>query len=113
MTAISIQSEKTDEDTHRFRAIAGSRESVGRTPGEALDALNAQLGDSESGSLIIVQQFQSDPYFSEEQYLRMRALLDNQRELTEAEQRELEQIVKDELMASAHRADAIASALGR
>ena len=113
MTAVSIQIEKSDENTQRYRAMTGAHESTGRTPGEALDALNAELGNSASGSLIVVQQLQSDPFFTEVQYQRMRELLDKHITLTEQEQSELEQLVKDELIASANRAETLANALVR
>ncbi len=113
MTAVSIHTEQSEENSSCFRAVAGARESVGRTPGEALDALNSQLGESESGSLIIVQQMQSDPFFTQAQYLRMRQLLDCRITLTDLERAELEQLVKDELIASAKRTQALADALGR
>jgi hypothetical protein len=113
MTAVSIHREQEDTNTLRFRAVAGSHQSLGRTPGEALDALNAQLDPSESGSLIVVQQMQSDPYFSESQYLRMRNLLDRRASLTDLEREELEGLVKAELIASAKRTEALANALGR
>jgi hypothetical protein len=113
MTAVSIHREKDEADIPRFCAVAGKRQSLGRTPGEALDALNAQLGESESGSLIIIQQMQSDPYFSEEQYLRMRQLLDRRDSLSDTEREELESLVKAELVASAQRTQALADALGR
>ena len=66
MTAISIVRETTDADGKAsYRAIAhdGQTRSVGRTPGEALDALTAQLGDEESGTLVAVQQMRPDRFF--------------------------------------------------
>lgn len=113
MTTVSIYQEKGEADVPCFRAVAGNRQSVGPTAGEALDALNAQLGKDESGSLVVIQQIQSDPFFSEAQYLRMRDLLDRNAPLTETEQAELEGLVKEELIASAKRTEALANALGR
>jgi hypothetical protein len=78
-----------------------------------LDALNEQFGESESAALIVVQQMRPDPYFSEEQYLRMRDLLDRRATLTDSERTELEGLVRDELIASAKRTEALADALGR
>lgn len=63
MAAVAIYDEKTEKNTLRFRAVAGNQQSFGRTAGEALDALNATLGAEESGSLVVVQQMQSDPFF--------------------------------------------------
>ncbi|GET38822.1 hypothetical protein [Microseira wollei] len=45
------------------------------TAGEALDALTAQLEDSEFGALLIVQNFRSDRFFSAEQQKRLSELM--------------------------------------
>jgi len=50
MTTITILPEKNNS----YRAVAGDRESTGRTAGEALDALTSQLEDEESGTLVIM-----------------------------------------------------------
>jgi len=113
MTAVSIHSEKTDGNSRYFRAVAGTHQSVGNTPGEALDALNEQLDASESAALVVVQQMGPDLYFSEDQYLRMQDLLDRRATLTDSERAELEGLVRDELVASARRTEAWADALGR
>ena len=113
MTSISIHREQTDRDSLRYRAVAGSHQSVGRTPGEALDALNAELGSAESGSLVVVQQMVPDVYFTEEQYVRLSSLLERNADLTIAERMELDKLVKEELIASARRTEALADALGR
>jgi hypothetical protein len=55
MTTITILPEKTD----RYRAVAGDKESTGRTAGEALDALTSQLSEIESGTLIVRLQTDS------------------------------------------------------
>ena len=44
MTAIAIIPESLP-DGPSFRAVAGQRQSVGRTPGEALDSIARQLTD--------------------------------------------------------------------
>ena len=56
---------------------------------------------------------QSDPFFSQEQYLRMRELLDRRAMLIPVEQAELEALAREELVASGKRAEALAKALGR
>src|SRR5690348_6528167 len=55
MTTVAILPESTGKDGPTYRAVAGNLQSVGRTAGEALDALTAQLSEEESGTLIIVQ----------------------------------------------------------
>jgi len=113
MTSVSIHKEQSEDDMERYRAVAGSHQSVGRTPGEALDALNAELGSAESSSLVVVQQMRPDAYFTEDQYVRLSDLLERNAELTCAEREELERLVREELLASARRAEALADALGR
>jgi hypothetical protein len=113
MTSVSIHIEKTDSKLARFRAVAGTRQSVGLTPGQALDALNEQLGEAERAALIVVQQIGPDLFFGEDQYRRMRELLDRRGTLTDSERSELEELVKNELIASAKRNEALADALGR
>jgi hypothetical protein len=112
MSAVSIYQEANDSSL-QYRAVAGRHQSLGRTPGEALDALNAQLDIAESGSLVLIQQIASDPYFSEDQYLHMRDLLDRRDQLTEEERTELEALIREELIASSKRTAALADALGR
>ena len=56
MTTITILPEKNDS----YRAVAGDKESTGRTAGEALDALTLQLEDEEGGTLVIVQNRKAD-----------------------------------------------------
>ncbi len=58
MTTITILPEEADN----YRAVAGNKQSTGRTVGEALDALTSQLEDEESGTLVIVQNRQADDF---------------------------------------------------
>jgi len=111
MAAVTIHKEHASAANLRFRAVAGKHESFGRTAGEALDNLNLKYGDN--GALVVVQQMQSDAFFSEEEFLRMRDLLDRNESLTEAEHWELEALVRAELVASARRTEVLADALGR
>jgi hypothetical protein len=113
MSTVSIIQEKSEQSSSRFRALSGTRQSVGRTPGEALDALNAELGESSGGSIVLVQQFGGDSYFSEEQNARLEALLAQRDNLTDLERVELESLVREEVRASAKRTEALADALGR
>jgi hypothetical protein len=106
MTAISI----VPETNLGYRAIAGQQQSTGRTPGEALDSLTAQLDKADSGTLIVVQQMRPDQFFSEAQRLRLAALMEQWRQardrgeaLPAAEQAELEQLTAAELEAARRR----------
>ena len=109
MTRIAILPERTDDSTS-WRAIAGDKQSVGRTAGEALDAIAAQLDDEAGGTLIIMQTQRPDRYFTAEERSRLEHLMANWREardtgveLLEADQAELEALTRREVEASALR----------
>lgn len=120
MTTIAILPESGGMEETTYRAVAGSIQSVGKTAGEALDALAAQLGEEEAGSLIIVQNQRPDQFFSAEQQQRLGALMARWRAardagtaLSTAEQAELETLVQAELQAATQRARALLDQLGR
>src|SRR5437660_6650587 len=75
MTSIAIRTEDGELGQPRFRAVAGSRESVGRTMGEALDALTAEWGEEIQEAGVLIPRFQPDAYFTEAQHSRMEELL--------------------------------------
>src|SRR5207249_10835972 len=82
MTAVAILREEAPpggEPTYRAVAHTGKAQSVGKTPGEALDALTAQLGDEESGTLVVVQQMRPDRFFDEVQIRRLDELMERRR----------------------------------
>src|SRR5713226_4977408 len=100
MTTIAIMPENPEAGETSYRAISGKRQSVGRTPGEALDALTAQLGAEETGTLLVVQNLRSDRFFTAQQQQRLEELMarwrsarDTQTALSSAEQAELEGLV--------------------
>lgn len=109
MTTISILPEQIGS----FRAVAGTRESVGRTAGEALDLLSLQLEDDENGTPVIVQKRKADAFFNQAQQNRLTELMrrrsnDN---LTEAEEIELEQLIEVELDRARERAEKLTGRL--
>jgi hypothetical protein len=111
MTTISIIPDGPGQSTGNYRAVAGARQSVGRTAGEALDALTAQMGDSEATTLVVVQRFLPDPYFTADQQQRLQELMTRWRaardaglKLPPAEQAELDMLVEAELRAATDRA---------
>jgi hypothetical protein len=117
MTMIAILPESAGPTT-TFRAVAGRVESTGRTPGEALDALTAQLDASETGTLVVVQQQRPDRYFSAAQQLRLAELMQRWRAARDtggpwsaAEQAELDALIAAELQAATDRAAALARQL--
>ena len=71
MTSIAIHTEESERGEPRFRAIAGNRQSVGRTMGEALDALTADWASEIQEAAVLIQRFQPDSYFTAGQYDRM------------------------------------------
>ena len=103
-----------------FQAVAGEKQSHGATPGAALDALTAQLTQDETGTIVIVQRFRPDKFFTEADQRRLAELLELRRaalgrgaSLVDAEEAELKHLVEAELKASAARAAALADGLGR
>ena len=103
-----------------YRAIAGEKHAQGKTAGEALDALTAQLSADEASTLIIVQSLRPDRFFTAAQQQRLDALMARWRTMRDQgatlpadEQAELEALIAVELRASAARAAALADALGR
>ena len=107
MTGVSIHTENEDVQAPRFRAVAGRRQSVGRTAGEALDALLAQEGDSVESSAILVQRFIPDSFFTQAQYDRMRELFDRRASLNANESDELDALIDAELDATVKRTSAL------
>lgn len=105
MTAISIRNDRKDTGERQFRAIAGERQCIGRTMGEALDALTAEWGDNIDETVVLIQQFRPDQYFTQAQYDRMQALLNRRSILTPDERRELENLIDKELEATVARTE--------
>jgi hypothetical protein len=101
MTTITILPEKADS----YRALAGDKESVGRTAGEALDALTSQL--EESGALVIVQNYKADEFFNAAQQQRLTALMQLRQagNLSLEEESELESLIEAELNGASQRAE--------
>lgn len=98
-----------------FRAVAGEKESVGATAGQALDALTAQLGEAGTGPLLLILPMQPDAYFTAEQQQRLAALVarwraarDGGEPLPPAEQAELESLVEAEFQAAIKRSEVLA-----
>ena len=120
MTAITILPEKLGTVETRYRALAGERESVGRSVGEALDALTLQLRDDETGMLVVIQNLRPDAFFTAAQHQRLEELMsrwrtarDNGRSLGEEEQAELQSLIDDELNAARLRAEATVREVAR
>src|SRR5712691_13058317 len=93
MPSIAIRTEHNEAGAPRFRAVAGNRQSVGRTMGEALDALTADWDDDIQETAVFIQRLQPDAYFTAAQYHRMQELLTRRATLTAEEHVELETLI--------------------
>lgn len=114
MTKVAILPEPGEGGALRYRAISGEQQSVGKTAGEALDALTAQLPAEKKCTLVVVQNLQADGFFTQEQRLRLEELMARWRAARDAgsafpasEQAELNTLVLEEVEAAGRRAAAI------
>jgi len=115
MTITIVPEAATDDGP--FRARNGSREATGATVGAALDALTAQLSEADddtSGTLVLIQRFRPDRFFTSEQRERLALLMQTWRTARDSgatlppnEQAELEALVQAELGGMAARAQAL------
>ncbi|MFY9557509.1 MAG: sigma-70 family RNA polymerase sigma factor [Blastocatellia bacterium] len=108
---ITILPEGVGKDGVTYRAISGARQSEGKTPGEALDALAKQLNEEEAGTLVIVQNHKPDHFFTAQQQERLGELMTRWRSARDAnetlpaeEETELENLIEAELKAASNRA---------
>jgi hypothetical protein len=120
MTTVTIAPENPDTGKNIWRAIAGDKQSIGETAGEALDALTSQLGESEGSSVVVIRRWEREGIFTLEQQERLRELMDRWRKardsgdsLSTEEQAELAALVEAELIASAQRKEKALAALKR
>jgi hypothetical protein len=107
MTSFAIRTEDGELGEPRFCAVAGDRQSVGRTMGEALDALTADWGDEIQGAVVLIPRFGPDEYFTGEQYRQMQELLSRRASLTAEERKELEALIDAELDGTVARTDSL------
>ncbi len=107
MTSIAIRTENSQAGTPRFRAVAGNRQSIGRTMGEALDALTADWHDDIQETAVFIQRLQPDAYFTAAQYHRMQELLTRRATLTAQERVELQTLIDAELDATVARTESL------
>src|SRR5262249_25002659 len=118
MTIVSILPEGQETNGTAYRAVSGEYQSRGRTAGEALDALTAQLDADKAGTLIVVQHMQPDRFFTAAQQQRLQELMNRWRSardaggaLPPAEHAELEALLDAEVEAATRRAGALARGL--
>ncbi|MBW4614622.1 MAG: hypothetical protein KME21_15365 [Desmonostoc vinosum HA7617-LM4] len=114
MTTVAILPTTDPSGEKSYRAIAGDKHSVGKTAGQALDALTAQLGEIEFSALLVIQSFRPDTFFSAQQQERLSELMrlwrlarDQGQELPPEQQAELDNLVEAELKAATDRTAAL------
>jgi hypothetical protein len=119
MTKIDLVQGAVSGDEMAFHAITAHHQAMGRTPGQALDALTAQLPAEEIDTLIIVRSLHPDRFFTETQRQRLEQLMAFWRSARDAgtalpadEQSELESLIDAEVRAAAQRAAALSHELG-
>lgn len=114
MTTVAILPVSNANGEKSYRAIAGDKYSVGKTAGQALDALTAQLNETEFNALLVIQSFRHDSFFSTQQQERLSELMslwrlarDQGQELPPEQQAELNSLVETELRAATARTEAL------
>ncbi len=114
MTRVALSQEPGDAGSMQYRAIAGRNQAMGRTAGEALDALSTQLAGEETDTLVIVRNMSPDRFFTTEQRRRLEQLMNLRREALAGtsgwnaeEEAELEQLVDTEVRSATERAAAL------
>jgi hypothetical protein len=109
MTTITILPEKDNS----YRAVAGDKQSTGRTAGEALDALTSQLADEEGQSFIVIPKPKADQFFNATQQQRLGELIQlrKQDSLSAEEEKELERLIEAELDGAKRRAESLLNEL--
>ncbi|MFM2064392.1 MAG: hypothetical protein RLZZ507_4063 [Cyanobacteriota bacterium] len=75
MTTVAIVPTSNANGEKSYRAIAGDKQSIGKTAGQALDALTQQLGEVEFRALLIIDNFHSDQFFTSAQQQRLSELI--------------------------------------
>jgi hypothetical protein len=114
MTTVAILPVSDASGKRLYRAIAGDKQSTGKTAGEALDALTALLEGDKFSTLLIIQSFRPDWFFSTEQQQRLSELMnlwqtarDHEQTLPPEQQAELDSLVEAELKAATARTAAL------
>lgn len=115
MTKVAILPVTTNQGDKSYHAIAGRKQSAGATAGAALDALTAQLSADETSTIVIIQSFRPDQFFTATQQKRLDELMVRWRTaqidgalFSKQEQAELELLIEVELAAATQRAATLA-----
>jgi hypothetical protein len=120
MTQVTLIHDAADPETMPYRAVAGKIQAMGRTAGEAIDALTARMEPENAQTLVIVRNLSGDRYFTDEQRQRMERLISQHKRSLEGhaawtrdDEAELIRLVDAELKAATERAEALCRELGR
>jgi len=102
-----------------FRAVSNTSQSEGRTAGEALDAIAPNVPSDSSGTLVLIQPFHADRFFTATQQDRLEALMSRWRAardggpaLSNTAGQELKELAAAELQAATERAGQILREIG-
>ena len=112
MATVSISPISSPNGETLYQAVAGKLTSLGKTAGQALDALTAQLDNPESPTfLLVLQSFQPDKFFDATQQTQLTELMlqwrnarDQGQTLAIAQQQQLDDLVEAELQDTVARA---------
>jgi hypothetical protein len=111
MATITVIPDDPRSTSAPYRAVAGDKQAVGATAGEAIDGLKAKLGNPQGTTLVIIQEMSPDALFTAEQRDRLaelmamwRAARDAGNHLASEEQCELDAFVEAEVRAAGERA---------
>jgi hypothetical protein len=114
MTPVTLLPISDPNNGSSYRAILGDKQSVGKTAGQALDALLSQLNTLSFSGILLIQNFEPDPFFTAAQQTRLAQLMEqwqtaqNQGQTLPPElQTELDELVDAELKATSDRAAAL------
>ncbi|WP_271253938.1 hypothetical protein [Pseudanabaena sp. Chao 1811] len=118
MTTVAILPISNINGEKSYRAIAGDKQSTGKTAGQALDRLTTQLEETDFSGMLIIQSFQPDSFFSANQQKRLSELMNHWRiareqgqELPTEKQAELDSLVEAELKAATKRTELLVQPL--
>ena len=64
MTKVAVYHGPVDSETLPYRAVAGRNTAMGRTAGEALDALASQLPVEDGDTFVIVRHMSPDRFLA-------------------------------------------------
>jgi len=113
MSTIEIIQEQATAEGAIYRARCGNWQAAGTTPGAALDAIErvvATSRDDGNGTVVIVQRFRPDAFFTSTQQARLQELMERfhathaiGEELAPEERKELEALVDAEWHAAINR----------